>query len=233
MRVLALLGLLFSVVAEATEPREIQYGHTTIRWTDSQLSLVQDTKESVFFDSMDEKSYDERTKRTLQEHRSGMVLSVVGPWVSLSKEWYSDSGAHPSYGTQWRAMDVTRGGRTVSLRDLFTDKILLEALLKNPVLIGAQIEPVTGPLMDFLGSMDGDCGMTLNSTLLNTWAFYELKESTVVVQIGIRYGYEVCRGAFTKINVELPIPPHLAGPLKEADARKTLLIHFQPTPESP
>ncbi|MDE0881858.1 MAG: hypothetical protein OSB21_04640, partial [Myxococcota bacterium] len=73
----------------------------------------------------------------------------------------------------------------------------------------------------------------LNPSLLNRWAFYQRKASSVVIQIGITYGHEVCRGQLTKILIELPIPPALTAHLEAADQRKTLRQHLEYKPKPP
>ncbi len=60
------------------------------------------------------------------------LLSVVGPWVSVESSWYSEGGAHPTYGRSWSVKDVRQPEATVTLRMLYDDATLFNALRNDP-----------------------------------------------------------------------------------------------------
>ena len=60
-----------------------------IQWDERSLRLSNDTATTILYDL--EETHNEQGN--IIEHRSGTVLSVVGPWLSYSTKWYSEEGA--------------------------------------------------------------------------------------------------------------------------------------------
>ena len=110
------VATLLSLSAQA-QPREVLHQTVLIQWDENSLRLSNDNATATIYE-LDE-THNEHGN--IIEHRSGTVLSVVGPWVSYSTEWYSEGGAHPSYGSHWQVIDVQNGPAAVELSSLFPE----------------------------------------------------------------------------------------------------------------
>ena len=137
------------------------------------------------------------------------------------------------YGKNWEAIDVSRGGRSVSLLDLFSEEILSDALRAHPIIKEAQTDPTPLPLLEFLLSLDGGCNVYFSPDMLRAWVFQGVSEKSVSIKIGLPHADNVCRGNFTELLLELPLPPYLEGPLAEAAARGTLYGQLSQPPKEP
>jgi hypothetical protein len=176
----------------------------------------------------------EATGQRLDRQITYRLLSVVGPYLSYEEADYCDcGGAHPSAVKRFRAIDLdkTRADRPapVSLTDLFSDGDVFAALVSDPlvrsVLRDAETPRPTS-LAELLDALDyravsvGDCGYLFSRELLQSFAFYDLREEKVAVRISLPHAVETCRGEMAQLGLLLPIP----GPLKdalEAARRKT------------
>ncbi len=168
--------------------------------------------------------------------RNATMLSVVGPIVSWTQNWYSEGGAHPSYGTVYRTLDLSKidphapaSGRAArpeaNLAALFGEKPVFRALLRDPAVRAAldgeftgkkALEPKT--LDELLDSADGGCQSRMGNALVTDFGFsYRLAGRIAVVQIGLSHGCEVNRGAFTLLTpLYFPIPEALAEDFERA-----------------
>jgi hypothetical protein len=148
---------------------------------------------------------------------------VVGSILSVKHTWYAEGGAHPSYGTRFFAVDALTG-QDVSLRTLFDDQTLFQALAADKVVkshVTGESPPTT--LDALLNALDGGCEMDLGPGMMTHYAFDDLDGSRVAVRIGLSHGCEVMRGNFTQIGVWLPVPAALAAPLVAADRDGALM----------
>lgn len=170
------------------------------------------------------RSHERKEDGEVVESDTYTLLSVVGPIVSVREQWYYEGGAHPSYGTSFRALDALTGAK-VSLRTLFTDDALFQALSADKV-VREDLHGATPTTLDaLLGALDGECARSMGPQLLEQFAFYEVDaaQHRVAVRIGVSHGCEVLRGTFTQIGVYLPIPPALSADLTAAAARHLLM----------
>ena len=58
------------------------------------------------------------------------MLSVVGPFISYQQDYYSEGGAHPSYGTGFETHHM-KTDSSIRLHDIFNDLDILNALQKD------------------------------------------------------------------------------------------------------
>jgi uncharacterized protein YecT (DUF1311 family) len=164
------------------------------------------------------------------------MLSVVGPVVSWSFDWYGEGGAHPTYGTLYRAFDLSKidpeapvlsisRKLVANLADLFGEKSVFRELMLDPVVQAALNGEFTGKkapepktLDELLDSADGGCQSRMGDALVTDFGFsYRLDGRIAVVQIGLSHGCEVNRGAFTLLTpLYFPIPEALAEDFERA-----------------
>ncbi len=157
------------------------------------------------------------------ETTSYSMLSIVGPVVSYSTEWYAEGGAHPSYGTTFQAIDIGTG-KPVSLLSYFSEEEILHAFLADSILRKTlQENRIVHSLKDFFASADGGCEMYISEDMLSHFAFHHTKNNQVAVRIGLSHGCEVNRGNFTQIGFYLKIPSALVQPLREAQKSRTMM----------
>lgn len=169
------------------------------------------------------------------------MLSVVGPVISYSVDWYGEGGAHPTYGKAYTTLDLSKLGPAgdkdgnirepaANLADLFGKEAVFRQLAANPSVrtairgefseIGgaaaANIDPQS--LDELLKAADGGCRASMGESLLTDFAFlYHLGRRTAAVQIGLSHGCEVNRGAFTKLRpLYLRIPDALVEDFQNA-----------------
>lgn len=153
------------------------------------------------------------------------VISVVGSIVSIERHYYSEGGAHPSYGTTWRTIDLDTG-EPVSLRGIFPEDEVFAALRSDRVIRDAYMgNALTDPysLIDLIDGLDGECAMWFSPDMLSEFAFHHVSGDQVAIRIGLTHGCEWQRGNFTQLGLYLTIPPALAEPLGQAQAEGTLM----------
>ena len=166
---LSCLLLAFIALTANAESREVLHQSVLIQWDERSLRLSNDTATTTLYDL--EETNNERGN--IIEHRSGTVLSVVGPWLSYSTEWYSGGGAHPSYGSSWQVIDVVKGPAPIELNSLFPEAELLSALRQNPTIQQAIVGEPGPTLAELLASLDGGtCCLAANYTRrTNRWYY--------------------------------------------------------------
>jgi hypothetical protein len=195
-----------------------RYGSWRIEWGPGRATATGDQGvRVVLYKDSEETDGDFHTKLT---HR---ILSVVGPYVSYAVEFYTDGGAHPTYGTIWKVADVRDPGREVDLRELVGAAPIHRAMKADKKLQRALRGGNPADLTALLATLDGGCTMALGPTMTKAFAFHHLVGDQVAVRLGIGHGCEVERGTFTEIELLVPIgdlmpmiiPAAAAGTLME------------------
>ena len=155
------------------------------------------------------------------------MLSVVGTILSWSNSWYSEGGAHPSYGTAWNATNLDPD-RSADLADLFGKEAVFSRLMRdvtiqsalNGVLTDTEDQPRPTPknLDELLEYVDGGCHARMGPDMLMQYYFpYRLGGKVAVVEIGLSHGCEVNRGSFTELaRLYFPIPDALRADFDKA-----------------
>jgi uncharacterized protein YecT (DUF1311 family) len=177
------------------------------------------------------------------------MLSVVGPVISYSVNWYSGGGAHPSYGTGYQTVDISKldpagdkDGRIrlpdANLAKLFGEEAVFRQLAANPSVraairgefsdIGGAAHRDPQSLDELLKAAVGGCRANMGESLLTDFAFlYRLGRRTAVVQIGLSHGCEVNRGTFTELRpLYLRIPDALVEGFQ--NALESGLVEYRP-----
>lgn len=148
---------------------------------------------------------DERLEGS-DEGTTHTLLSSFGPYVSYRTEWYYEGGAHPSYGTAYRAVVVGDTLTAADLRQLFSEEALYEALRRTPLAHDlAPAATTLGALLDALAERY-ECEMDVGG-FYSSFFVREATADSAAVVVGLTHGCEVARGTFTTIPLRLPIPP--------------------------
>lgn len=157
------------------------------------------------------------------------LLSVVDSVMSFEYGAECDcGGAHPSASTIFLTLDLLKRHAAASLLDYFAPATLYAALMKDDVVKAALGEKkptsfaeLSSALQDAHYATDG-CDYTFESDFLSHFAFYDYRPGFVDVRISLPYAYEVCRGSFIQLGLELPVSD---APLKTALANAQLGRH--------
>jgi uncharacterized protein YecT (DUF1311 family) len=167
------------------------------------------------------------------------MLSVVGPTISYSVNWYGEGGAHPTYGTRYQTLDLSKvdpagdkHGRihlpAANLAKLFGEEAVFRQLAANPSVrsairgkfsdIGGAAHADPQSLAELLKAANGGCRASMGEYLLTDFAFlYHLGRHTAAVRIGLSHGCEVDRGTFTELRpLYLRIPDALLEDFRTA-----------------
>ncbi|MDH5630043.1 MAG: hypothetical protein OEY96_07795 [Gammaproteobacteria bacterium] len=164
---------------------------------------------------------DDRCEETFFQ---GRVISIVGNYVSVEKQGggYCMGAAHPYQYKTFETIDITTG-KKVSLKDIFDENEIFEALMKDGVIQNTLKGKVPNNLKDLFSMADGGCDYAIYDFMLGSFAFHHLNGSRVAVRIGVGHGCEVNRGAFTQLGMYLKIPESLMPALKSAEAQDLLM----------
>ena len=163
----------------------------------------------------------------MSEERKCRILSVVGTLISYQLDYYHEGGAHPSYGSYYKTVDLERGKKPITLTMLFPEKDVVKALKGDRVIKKALSKERgrgkgIGTLKSLLAHIDGGCKMSFLS-IPSSFAFHHVKGGEVALRIGLPHGCEVMRGTFTQLGLYLPIPKALKGSLARAVWEKSLM----------
>jgi hypothetical protein len=183
----------------------------------------------------EEKKYDWKD-RYCEIGRHFELLSVVGSLLSLldGTEVYCDQSAHPSHTNRFATMDLAKPGefpaKRVKLTDYFPEKVILKALLADPVIKKALRQRQRSQPPKTLGELYawfkgesfkvGECSYYLPEDFLTRFAFHHLDQGNVAIRLALPYDAEVCRGYFIELGLLLPIPASLRESLAQAKTRK-------------
>lgn len=209
--------------AIATPHEAIALGPWTVQWDSARLIATaygqQTFSLSEHSEGPDEYGY--------ASQESFEVRSIVGPWLSVDHSWYSEGGAHPSYGITRSTYDLTRGGQAIPLNEMFPESALFDALRADTVIQKYLMEPSVQTFPELVENLYGGCAVSF-SDILTAWAFHHVRGDQVAVRIGLGHGCEVARGSFTEIGIYLPIPEHLLSTIAAAEAEGGLMRNLSP-----
>lgn len=156
------------------------------------------------------------------------ITSVVGPVVSYKYTWHGEGGAHPSYGSSYGTVDLSkitdpakpylgnpryRALPAADLRAMFGEALLFSSLMRDPnirkVIEEEAKKGKLGPT-DLTGLLrvEGGCRMSMGTALMTGFKFaYLLGGRIAAVRIGLTHGCEVMRGTFTELAIlHMPVP---------------------------
>jgi hypothetical protein len=156
------------------------------------------------------------------------IASLVGPFLSVAESLYWEGGAHPGHLARLVTVNLDTGRSPVLLTDIFPEKDIVRALLKDRFIRKHATGRLPGTLDD-IRNLDGGCEVGFD--LINeSFVFHHVRGDEVAVRIGLPHGCEAMRGTYTELGVYLPIPPPLAGSFGRAERNRTLGRHFRARP---
>jgi hypothetical protein len=135
------------------------------------------------------------------------ILSIVGPYISYSYEYYSEGGAHPSYGIGFTTYNIETK-KNFSLLDFFSEEELYKVLINNEFILN-YVNPTNATN---LRQLRGEFFMNVEAKYsldFYSFSFGEVKEDYVIINMGISHDAEVYRGNFEMISLQLTIPDQL------------------------
>jgi hypothetical protein len=148
------------------------------------------------------------------------ILSIAGPYISYSYEYYYDGGAHPSYGVGYNTYNIETK-KNFSLLDFFSNEELFTELIKNEFIL-QYINPENTAN---LKQLTGDFFMNVEAQYLldfSSFSFGKINGSKVTINLGLSHDAEVYRGSFELLSFQLNIPEKLKEML-EASLKANLL----------
>jgi len=153
----------------------------------------------VRFQLFEDETFEESEEGTF--HR---LLSSFGPYVSYSKEWYYEGGAHPSYGQSYHAVIVGETLAEADLRDLFPEHALYAALQQTPLVQQTALDHATlDELLDGLATTY-ECEMSFER-FYSSFFIKQVQEDIAEVVVGLTHGCEVQRGTFTTLILKMEV----------------------------
>lgn len=204
--------------AAASAPRKIVSGNFEIVWSANEVIAHRRGKKKAIV------VY--RNKKQGDNHETHTLRSIVGPIVSYRLEWYSEGGAHPSFGSVFRTLDLTTG-KAARLDRLFGAGPVFAALRGDRVIKKALGRRKPKNLDELLRSADGGCKMDISSSALSAFTFHHVVGNKVAVRIGLSHGCETERGKFTQLGLLLPIPRAWRAAFAQANKQRTLHTHLE------
>lgn len=169
------------------------------------------------------------------------MLSVVGTIVSFSRQTSSGSGPKLTFGTTYRAIDLSKlkpkkikensadlpdanlaklFGKKAVYRSLIADPTIRAALDGKFVKDGGSAPSDANPksLKRLIPAADGGCRVSMGSALLSDFRFsYRLGGMVAVVQVGLTAGCEKMRSEFTRLDrLYFPIPKKFREDFEQA-----------------
>lgn len=186
------------------------------RMTKQKVTVSQDSEEEGDVFKGSDQRYQSRTNYE--------IVSLVGPVLSICRSYYSDTGARPSYGTEFEVVNLDKGKEEISLTDIFDESEVLTALLKDKVIRKA-IGNSNPKNLKEVESAEGGCEMDF-SEMNRSFAFHHIKGNDVAVRIGLRHGCEAMRGMFTQIGIYLPLSKTTVFYFKQSDKNRMLMRHL-------
>jgi hypothetical protein len=177
-------------------------------------------------------------KRYCEVVYSYKILSVAGTIMSFleGKGVDCEKTAHPSETNRFTVIDLKKPGdvskQRVKLTDYFPEKAIYQALLADPRVQKAlaRREPPLPQSPRSLGELyalfnyepldDGECSYIVPEDFLTRFAFHHLEGDKVAVRLALPIFGEVFRGHYLELDLLLPVPESLKGPLALAQTGK-------------
>jgi hypothetical protein len=225
--------LLFAVACLHAQPP----GYTIESSATSLKVIRSDNKKVVFDAAADAKAAWNKMVRIakgtpMEAEFTYRPLSSVGPYLSLEEAEFCDcGGAHPTAVKRFRSIDLSRPTPApADLTAIYPVPVILAALRDDPAV--SKILPPSKPesLPRLLSTLQDltvkvkDCEYGFNEDLLRSFAFYDLKETSVSVRLSLPAAEEVCRGEMTQLGLPMPIPESLRTQLLDAKNHRAGLL---------
>ena len=148
--------------------------------------------------------FEDETFEDSEEGTVHRLLYSFGAYVSYSREWHYEGGAHPSYGQSYHAVAVTDTLADADLRDLFSTESIYAALQQTALAHQTPLDHTT--LDDLLAGLATtyECEMSFDD-FFSSFFVDEIEGDTAMVVVGLTHGCEVQRGNFTTLALRLPL----------------------------
>ncbi len=187
--------------------------------TTAQALNVTHRPTGVSFQLFEDETFEESEEGTF--HR---LLSSFGAYVSYSKEWYYEGGAHPSYGQTYHAVTVGETLAEADLRDLFPERALYAALQQTPLVQQTALDHATlDELLDGLATTYA-CEMSFER-FFSSFFVKQVQDDIAEVVVGLTHGCEAQRGNFTTLILTVDVSQE-----KKAVFEDLQLFHDQTEP---
>ena len=227
--------MFFSVTYAQETKINYKYNGYVVHISDSQLTVINPKKNLIdtIFNDRDEEYYltDEEIKISILEMEriklsnpqkkssldygyahyvaktNSSILSIVGPYISYSSEYYYEGGAHPSYGKDYNTYNIETK-KTFNLEDFFSEEALYKALIKNEFILN-YVNPKKALNLD---QLKGEFFMNVEAQYsldFSSFSFGNIIGGQIKVNIGLSHDAEVYRGGFELISIQLDIPEKL------------------------
>ena len=202
---LLLFGLLIgsqkSLSPEESDPlRTNRYKEFIISFNE-RIGVSTDTKQNRSF-----LLYGEKTERN--ESTYYRFLSLVGPILSVERNYEAEEGIRLYTDTRFQAIDITTG-ESARLSSYFPQSEILQALLNDKFIenrLKKKPESIKS-LKDLTLALKDPCEINLGPEALSFFAFHHVRGNQVAVRLGLPPGCgEMIRATFTEIGIYLNIP---------------------------
>jgi hypothetical protein len=206
------------------------YNHTvhsenwTIKWSkDIAIAINNATKmtDTVFVEDVETNE-----EGSVDICASYNVLSILGPIISLDEGWNTQSGMHPSYGSDTKTVNLDDHKKSVSLLSLFDSTLIFNALIKDTIIHHYLRIFVPHNITDLINNLDGECEVDF-SGFITRFAIENITMDSVDIYFGLKYGCEADRGKFTEFTITLPIPAIHRSWFNQARENKTYIDNVQ------
>ncbi len=206
----------FCTAAAAQDPQVIRSAGWAIRIDKQSASATNTTHPKPV-----ELYRDTKDSETREGHFYKM-LSVVGSVVSYHYSYYTEGGAHPSYGSWFSTMDLNNKLEPVHILDFFDEPILMAALMQDSTIKSNMDSMVTDKMDVMLDNIRFDCEVNFQ-TLPTSWCINSIADGEAEICFGLTHGCEVMRGNFTLIKIKIPYKKALAEIFAEAERNKNTM----------
>jgi hypothetical protein len=219
------LGLLFQLHSQTPgTDRPIWKGISGkygIEWTTSALRVKRSDADGPAFDAgADAKAAWAR----IVQHSNGepleaeftyRLLSVAGPYFTIEQVDYCDcGGAHPTTVKKFRTIQLDRSQSgspaAASLTEFFPPAAIYKALVADPVVhkaLGSETIPTSlKGLLDRLLEETvrvGECEYEFPENMMESFGFYDIRDDSILVRLGLPAAVESCRGQLTQLGLTL------------------------------
>lgn len=212
------------------------------------MSIDIEDEEAVYYPG---DSITPRYNAIFYQKDTNQIVSVAGSYVSYLNSYVGEGGAHMIMGTTLNTLnldtvlktsqktistqdsvhywyyDACDSVRKAKITDIFPESDVYKALMKDTIIIASLEKAKPKKLRTLVKSLNGHCVIDF-SGLLENFAFKRVKNKKVEVVIGLtnECGYE--QGAFTIIEIELPIPRAYEQMFNEVREKKSTMNWINP-----
>jgi len=217
-------------------------GNYEIEWSAATLRATRiDTKEIAFDARADAQAAWARIMQRssgapLKAEFTYRLLSVEGPYLTFEEEEYCDcGGAHPTAVKRFRAIQLDQSKsdslQPANLTELFSPEAIHKALVADSLVrkaLGSEATP--GSLQDLLEQLVDqrvkvrECEYSFPSSLMSSFAVYDVLDESVLVRLGLPAAAESCRGQLSQIGIALSLPEATRASLLTANKQHQGLL---------